>query len=388
MTDLPISRLRSACMFLIALLLISVQFASVAAYTGPDKEPTPDKQLKRTMAYMFMFCVTGGRNEVRDTENETFDYETLLIDNAEVAQWLRQDMSPEEAGSGNIWYSHAVGSVGHEIEPEDGKMGCGDTAERKLIVETTANIMGHVSINEFIRAYYERVDGRWIPKTNFADDLFADLFAAVNDITYGAANDPEANIELGPKERERRALVAFARCFKPKGDSLEPPVTVDGKEYVYRTNKEASDTIAVGQDWQRDGEMRCDTLAKITKVPDDVDIEALWRSPQLLIQNSENSEEAAKVTLTGAFGPAGDDTDTCESATENEFGWILCAGIGFVDDTFASMQDAVDGLLEVSENEFDSPELKAAWSYFKNVATFLLILVGLVMIIGQAVSRE
>jgi hypothetical protein len=363
---------------ILVVVLFGIQFAPVvpvSAYTGPDKEATPDKQLQRTMAYMFMFCATGASDG---------DYASILRDDTEGTRWLRQDMSPDEAGSGNIWTTDATGSVGHEVEPEDGKMSCGNSTERKRIVETTAQMLGHSDVDAFIRAYYERVDGRWQPKGNLVEELIT----AVDNITYGAANDPESNIELGAKERERRALVAFARCFRPKADSLKPPVTVDGKEYVYRDDKDAGDTIAVGQDWQKDGEMRCDTLARITKVPDDVDINALWSNPQLLIQSGENSEEASKVTFAGGFGPAGDGTETCESVTDNDFGWILCIGIGLVDDTFASMQDAVDDLLEVSENEFDSPELKAVWSYFKNVATFLLILVGLVMIIGQAVSRE
>ncbi len=364
---------------LIALVFCCLQFAPVAAYTGPDKEPTPDKQLQRTMAYMFMYCATGATDS---------DYAAILNDDVEGARWLRQDMSPDEAREGNIWTTDAKGSVGHEIEPEDGKMSCGNGAERKRIVETTALLLGHSSIDAFIRAYYDRVDGRWRPKGNLAEDLLT----KVNDVTFGGAADAEANVELGPKERERRALVAFARCFKPAGDSLRPITKVDGKDFVYRgetgDEKKPGDTIAVGQDWQKDGEMRCDTLAKITKIPDDVDIDALWSNPQLLLQSGENSEEASKVTFAGAFGPASDGADTCESATDNDFGWILCIGISLVDDTFASMQDAVDDLLEVSENEFDSPELKAVWSYFKNVATFLLILVGLVMIIGQAVSRE
>jgi hypothetical protein len=82
-------------------------------------------------------------------------------------------------------------------------------------------------------------------------------------------------------------------------------------------------------------------------------------------------------------------TKSCESNNKNVvMGWILCGVINFIDDSLNNLATSVDGLLDVKKSDYDNANYKALWSYFKNIASFLLVAVALVVIIGQAISKE
>lgn len=85
---------------------------------------------------------------------------------------------------------------------------------------------------------------------------------------------------------------------------------------------------------------------------------------------------------------------TCESKSKLSIGWLLCAALEGLDsmlvgtDGKGGMLAIVNNLLSVQSDMYDQAAVKAMWSYFRNLATFLLIMIGLVMIIGQAISKE
>ena len=68
--------------------------------------------------------------------------------------------------------------------------------------------------------------------------------------------------------------------------------------------------------------------------------------------------------------------------------FLICWVIDFIDEQANNWIEKVDELLSVGSNEYNSPELQQAWSYFRNMASLLLVVIGLVMIIGQAISKE
>ncbi len=380
----------------LVVLLLALQIipaVPVRAYTDPE-EPPIDTQIQRILGFAFQYCAAGGYKP------GTWGGVIGVPDESKFKKTI--DTNANETG--NLWTTNDAAHVGHEIEPDDGKLGCGSQEERLLIINNTAKLLGVGTINELVRTYYtQQDDGKWKikPDPEDADNylLFKDLGVKLAATSYKDGDNEVSPTLPGPTERKRRTLVAVARCMAPIGESTAAPLKIDGndeyefkngKEYRWREGKEGSTKIAVGRDWQFDGYMRCDTLVKIANsedfLTDDVDLNELWEKPQLLAEQAGASGEGV---IGGALGTSGGDNEpTCESETNNDMAWLLCAGIGLIDDTFASMQGYVDELLDVSENEFDSPELKAVWSYFKNVATFMLILVGLVMIIGQAVSRD
>ncbi len=81
--------------------------------------------------------------------------------------------------------------------------------------------------------------------------------------------------------------------------------------------------------------------------------------------------------------------DSLESKIGSGLGWIVCDILSFVDNGLEALQNQVQKLLVISSADYEgSSELKQAWSYFRNVASFLLIVIGLVMIIGQAIGKD
>lgn len=381
---------------ILVVLLLAVQMmpaVPVNAYTEPDEVPI-DTQIQRISAFGFMYCATGGY------EPKSWGGVIGVTSSAR----FYKTVDPNVKDTGKFWSTGDAAHVGHEIEPDDGKLGCENQEERLVMVNNTYKLLGLGSITELVQKYYtQQDDGKWKVKEDPDNPdsylLFKEIGVKLAETSYKDGDNEESPTLPGPTERKRRILVAVARCIAPIGNTTGAPLEIDGNEYEFKNGKEyrwrdgknAGFEIAVGLDWQFDGYMRCDTLVKIANnedfLTDDVDLNELWKNPQLLAEQAGANGEGV---LGGAFGAVsgGDNAPTCESETNNDMAWLMCAGLGLIDDTFASMQGYVDEMLDVSENEFDSPELKAVWSYFKNVATFLLILIGLVMIIGQAVSRE
>ncbi len=83
-------------------------------------------------------------------------------------------------------------------------------------------------------------------------------------------------------------------------------------------------------------------------------------------------------------------SEQAQSCTERmglSAGWIVCGILELVSDGITSLFDIADSLLNVDgQNLYDSSELRAIWSYFRIVATFALIIIGLVMVISQAIG--
>jgi hypothetical protein len=90
-------------------------------------------------------------------------------------------------------------------------------------------------------------------------------------------------------------------------------------------------------------------------------------------------------------GGPGDDADAPPSCEEVNPGislsWFICSVINFLDDTIAGLNSAVIQLLVINKDYYTDSGLREAWAYFRNIASFLLIIIGLVMIIGQAVTK-
>ena len=78
----------------------------------------------------------------------------------------------------------------------------------------------------------------------------------------------------------------------------------------------------------------------------------------------------------------------CEENFRFPGSFIVCIVLQMVDKSVDKMVDAIADMLSVNRSEINDDGLKAAWSYFRNIASVLLVVIGLVMIIGQAVSKE
>lgn len=85
---------------------------------------------------------------------------------------------------------------------------------------------------------------------------------------------------------------------------------------------------------------------------------------------------------------------SCESENPGAIDWVICAVIGGIDNILVGNDGAggllhqVDQLLNIDQSQYSNEDLKTAWSYFRNIASLMLVLIGLVMVIGQAISKE
>lgn len=90
----------------------------------------------------------------------------------------------------------------------------------------------------------------------------------------------------------------------------------------------------------------------------------------------------------GLGQPVPESPKTCDEQFNFTGGFIVCFVLGIVDSSVDSMVNAIADMLQVDRAEINDDGLKEAWSYFRNIASVLLVVIGLVMIIGQAVSKE
>ena len=91
-------------------------------------------------------------------------------------------------------------------------------------------------------------------------------------------------------------------------------------------------------------------------------------------------------------GPSvsGTTPETCESHNGSVvIGWLICTSINALNYAVDTSADVVVNLLSFNSEDFSKdPELKTVWGLFRALASFSLLGVALVMIIGQAVGGE
>lgn len=96
----------------------------------------------------------------------------------------------------------------------------------------------------------------------------------------------------------------------------------------------------------------------------------------------------------GDGGDAEEAPPSCESENPDGLDWLLCGVVNFIDkmligkDGTGGLLGEVDDLLNISDQYYSDDRLEQAWSYFRNIASLALVLVGLIMVIGQALSKE
>ncbi len=98
-----------------------------------------------------------------------------------------------------------------------------------------------------------------------------------------------------------------------------------------------------------------------------------------------NSGEPSSETASGVKAPP-----TCESVNGTVIiGWLICSAIGALDNGIQGLVNIAENMLDINTNAIrNNVQLKAVWSYFRVLSTFLLLAVGLVMVISQALGRQ
>lgn len=194
------------------------------------------------------------------------------------------------------------------------------------------------------------------------------------------------NLSLGKSERAQVYFVAssdgrsLARV--DKNPDQEPPyVATPGNDKKYFSRKSGNCDVAV-------------TLNEDLKKGDANQLtRASWQActgdPRDVMVSGEVSDGGGGGEPPGNGGGAGSEPEpTCEKNNPGGFSWLFCGILEAVDNTIASIINQAYELLAVDNSLYDNPELQKSWAYFRNIASVLLIAVGLVMVIGQAIGRD
>jgi hypothetical protein len=79
--------------------------------------------------------------------------------------------------------------------------------------------------------------------------------------------------------------------------------------------------------------------------------------------------------------------NTCESRA-GPFAWIGCSLMIAIDSALRFVDNKIEALLDVSNQSYNNPSIKAAWSTIRNIAYVILIPIMLVMVLGTALGFE
>lgn len=78
---------------------------------------------------------------------------------------------------------------------------------------------------------------------------------------------------------------------------------------------------------------------------------------------------------------------TCESNNALDLNWWLCGVLQSVDNAVTALLDVADNLLSIDTNQLrNNAQLQETWSYFRAIASFALLAIGLAMVISQALG--
>ncbi len=86
---------------------------------------------------------------------------------------------------------------------------------------------------------------------------------------------------------------------------------------------------------------------------------------------------------------SGDQKSSCENHNPLDMAWYACGVLGMVNSGLEAATSALDSLLTVNPDDWTTDDsVKQVWSYFRAIASFTLLGVALVMIIGQAIGND
>lgn len=90
---------------------------------------------------------------------------------------------------------------------------------------------------------------------------------------------------------------------------------------------------------------------------------------------------------TGSTSTTIESEESCTQRAALSFGWAVCGLLEFIASGIEGLMGAVDDLLNIDALSLQEDEgLRTVWSYFRVIATFALLAIGLIMVISQAIG--
>jgi hypothetical protein len=217
---------------------------------------------------------------------------------------------------------------------------------------------------------------RWIDSNNIESADGTKKFSKQNDVfmsitdsgtckDYITVADNNANLILNVRSRTGGA-------FDNATDSLRAKYAKIGQDSGYPFDNQISSTgdVSIDGDTCHESKGKVNTTAYDTK-----------------------NTEVPGTSQTSGSGPTG---PTCESNNGSVIiGWLICSVINVLDSAAQTSEDIINSLLTFNAEDYTKVPpgakdsgLHQAWSAFRVIASFSLLAVALVMIIGQAIGKD
>ena len=316
----------------------------------------------------------------------------------ELSSGLAPQVSPSDLNQQAIWGTiHEPDGnenqipVGYEIDPDNGIRECQNLDFNAL------SFVG-LSWEEFWKTAYGNSpgsDNNYHLKPGKSEELRKKILDGLK------ANRDSADSLVGPKEKDRRILIGLSHCIETVPEDRAPTGQIVDKQgypkgkYQFRDGMDGGDTIPVGQDLtfyndDNDGTYTCDTLINLGK-------NAINDLP-----NGKTLED-----VTGTAGGAGRGNDgggvgtqemTCDIAATNPLTWVVCPVVDMMVFAISKTDKLITEQMSIetssifctggSNSDDSCHAYYTAWSTFRNLALGLLVIVGLIIVIAQAVGAE
>lgn len=266
------------------------------------------------------------------------------------------------------------GRVSIQFKDRDSTGACEDDGSR---VDITLGNLGMRNIN----AYRLNADTIFTPVTLSRDNPRCDADTTFTGTEVGEfinQSDPESgNWERKPPDERDGHQNRYYR---------------DDGSFLY--DKMRIETTGAGGDGYRHGKFVI-TFDSCTGFGDEThdyadgnDFSSIWITENPLPPEYDDDGDGSPDGVGGGGDGDDDGLPSCEEANPGiSLSWFICSVINFLDNTIAGLNNAVQQMLQIDKSYYTDDGLRQSWAYFRNIASFLLILIGLVMIIGQAMTK-
>ncbi len=312
----------------------------------------------------------------------------------------------------HIFSSHDSGLVGQHVKPSDGVGICEDGNW----VSSALSVLGVTDKTKFVEEFFNKINNGWTLKEEYqfdenglkkhpeltADAYHAFLSAVSNTNNSSVTCAPRTGCHIKPLSDSARYLLLL-RNFIVGCSAVPASLNIDqlnssNKDFrtiyivdasgnanpvLYEIKKSAESNVTVGAGVTDDGKYTCNTLAMQIN---QYSIPYSNKVKEALGNNQAIGDIGA--VLTSQTKPT---KQSCGQKTKLWSGWIICAGMNLLSSGMDKILDQVDNMLNVDVVEKDianGGDLKKSWSSFRAIASFMLLAIGLVMILSQALGGD
>lgn len=305
-------------------------------------------------------------------------------------QGWQRDRNVSEFQNGLIYVNSQWDKpVGYVLDSGDGSIECRDSADVKLAFDAIKNVTGKSTLQLLLDAGIYKKNGGDATLYSPADDngdpynLQKKLTKYLNDNYFKGALDQNMT---EPAQYWNLEAAFSKECKGKKLDKdsggtqvwLVNNATGEITKPYYEIKEVSQVNVGFGMDGDGGGDMimTCGTIIK--------------QMEKMAPFASDNVKALVAANIdTSDLGKANDSDlkpQTCEAANALILSWIVCPFISLIDNSVEKMGKMIDNMLSIGSDVYERNELYAVWSYFRILATLLLVAIGLVMVISQAIS--